>query len=362
MIYLDAAATSLQKPPSVSQGMLRALERCSSVGRGGHAAALEAMETVYKCRSLAAELFEATAEQVVFTMNATHGLNLAIFSLVPPGGRVLISGFEHNAVTRPLHHLQARITVAGRKLFDPEDTISAFSEALAVQKYDAVICTQVSNVFGYILPVEQIGWLCRHYGVPWILDAAQSAGSLPLAQADFVAMPGHKGLLGPQGTGLLLCTRPPEPLLYGGTGSASLPPTMPEDLPDRGEAGTLNVPGYAGLTEGLRYLHRTGIHGIARRQQQEVRRAAAGLARLGYTVFSGPCQLGTLSFLPHGDCEEAATKLARKGIALRAGLHCAPLAHESAGTLDTGTLRISYGHDACPSQTQALLATARVLL
>ncbi|MBQ2383524.1 MAG: aminotransferase class V-fold PLP-dependent enzyme [Oscillospiraceae bacterium] len=361
MIYLDNGATSFHKPPAVLRAVQEALRTCANPGRGSHRPAMAAAERIYDCREAASRLFGCLPEQVVLTTSGTHGLNMAIRTLVRPGDPVVISGFEHNAVTRPLHALGAQVTVAGRKLFSPEDTLEQMEDALR-KRPKALICTHVSNVFGYILPVEQIGWLCRHYGVPWILDAAQSAGSLPLAQADFVAMPGHKGLLGPQGTGLLLCTRPPEPLLYGGTGSASLPPTMPEDLPDRGEAGTLNVPGYAGLTEGLRYLHRTGIHGMARRQQQEVRRAAAGLERLGFTVFSGPCQLGTLSFLPHGDCEEAATKLARKGIALRAGLHCAPLAHESAGTLDTGTLRISYGHDACPSQTQALLTAARVLL
>lgn len=346
MIYLDAAATSLQKPPSVSQGMLRALERCSSVGRGGHAAAMEAMETVYKCRSLAAELFEATAEQVVFTMNATHGLNLAIFSLVPPGGRVLISGFEHNAVTRPLHHLQARITVAGRKLFDPEDTISAFSEALAVQKYDAVICTQVSNVFGYVLPVEQIAALCAKHHTPLIIDASQGAGLLPLSLkksgAAFIAMPGHKSLYGPQGTGLLLCGRTALPLLFGGTGGNSMQQEMPDFLPDRLEAGTHNVCGIAGLLEGLRFVQRQKPEQLLRRERQLLQPLVPKLQELGFQCFNGEAQAGVLSVLPEGiSCEEAAEAFARRKVALRAGLHCAPLAHESAGTLPDGTLRIS---------------------
>lgn len=154
----------------------------------------------------------------------------------------MISGFEHNAVTRPLHALGARVTVAGRKLFDWEDTLAAFDQALS-EKPVAAIFTHVSNVFGYVLPVEQLAELCHLHGVPFLVDAAQSAGSRPVSLkklgAEFIAMPGHKGLLGPQGTGLLLCARDPEPLMQGGTGSLSIQQDMPDFLPDRGEAGTV---------------------------------------------------------------------------------------------------------------------------
>lgn len=363
MIYLDNGATSFHKPPQVYRAVQAALRTCANPGRGGYPAAMAAAERVYDCREAASRLFQCQPEQVVLTTSCTHGLNMAIRTLVRPGEQVVISGFEHNAVTRPLYALSANVKVAGRKLFAPEDTLERFEDALR-SGAKAAVCTHVSNVFGYILPVEQIGWLCNHYGVPLILDAAQSAGALSLGLqtgADFIAMPGHKGLLGPQGTGLLLCRRPPEPLLYGGTGSNSLSRQMPAELPDRGEAGTLNVPGYAGLTEGLRYLQRAGIHTIAQRERREAQRAAMGLKKLGFQVFSGPQQLGTVSFLPGMDCEEAAQRFAQRGIALRSGLHCAPLAHESAGTLDTGTLRISFGHDAHPTQTQALLTAAAAL-
>lgn len=363
MIYLDNGATSFHKPPQVHRAVQEALRTCANPGRGTHRPAMAAAERVYDCREAASRLFRCLPEQVVLTTSCTHGLNMAIRTLVQPGDPVVISGFEHNAVVRPLYALGAQLKIAGRKLFAPEDTLEQFEDALRAGA-KAAVCTHVSNVFGYILPAEQIGWLCKHYGVPLILDAAQSAGALPLELgmgADFIAMPGHKGLLGPQGTGLLLCSRPPEPLLYGGTGSDSLSRQMPDHLPDRGEAGTLNVPGYAGLTEGLRYLQRAGVHTIAGRQRREARRAAEGLKKLGFQVFSGPQQLGTVSFLPGMDCEEAATRFAGRGIALRSGLHCAPLAHESAGTLDTGTLRISFGHDAHPSQTQALLTAAASL-
>ena len=179
MIYLDAAATTLQKPDTVRLAVLRAMQRCASVGRGGHPPAMEAAESVYRCRQIAAELFGAEAEQVVFTMNATHALNIAVRSLVRPGDEVVISGFEHNAVWRPLTAAGAELKIAGRRLFDPEDTLRAF-DAAVTERTRAVFCTHVSNVFGYILPIEQIAALCRARGVPFVLDASQSAGTLPL--------------------------------------------------------------------------------------------------------------------------------------------------------------------------------------
>jgi selenocysteine lyase/cysteine desulfurase len=173
-------------------------------------------------------------------------------------------------------------------------------------------------------------------------------------------MPGHKGLLGPQGTGILLCSRVPKPLLSGGTGSASMEQTMPMMLPDGAEAGTLNVPGIAGLDAGMRYVNQLGLKTIFSRQQRQLQRCATGLRRLGFGVFQGAHQAGALSFLPGMDCEEAAQLLANRGIAVRAGLHCAPLAHESAGTLSTGTVRVSFGHDAAPEQTEIFCQTIGV--
>ena len=358
MIYLDNGATSFSKPEGVERAMMQALHSCANPGRGGHRPAMEAARQVYTCRETAARLFDCQTEQVVFTSNCTHGLNIAIGSLVRPGGNVVISGFEHNAVTRPLHALGAEITVAGRKLFDWEDTLEAFDKALK-KGADAAVFTHVSNVFGYILPVLELAGMCRARGIPFILDAAQSAGSLPVSLeklgAEFIAMPGHKGLLGPQGTGLLLCRGETVPLIYGGTGSESQRQNMPDFLPDRLEAGTVNVPGIAGLKAGLDYLNRTGVETIGQRESRQAKRCGEGLEKLGYTVFQGPHQSGTVSFLGREDCETLADRLGRRGIALRAGLHCAPLAHESAGTLATGTVRVSFGHDANSAQTQALL-------
>ena len=365
MIYLDNGATSFHKPKTVSRAVCHALRCCANPGRGGHSAAMEAANLVYRCRELAGELFDCDADRVVFTSNCTHGLNIAINTLVKPGSRVIVSGFEHNAVTRPLHALGANLHVAGRKLFDWDDILEDFDRALR-QGVDAAVFTHVSNVFGYILPVEQLSAMCREAGVPFIIDAAQSAGTIPISLldtgADFIAAPGHKGLLGPQGTGVLLCRTQPRPLLYGGTGSESLRQDMPEYTPDSVEAGTLNVPGIAGLYEGLRYIKQTGMDGILKREQQQVKRCAAGLKKLGMEVFSGTHQAGTVSFRPGMDCEAAAQILARRGIAVRAGLHCAPLAHESAGTVSTGTVRVSFGHEANSSDTQGLLQAVSKLL
>ena len=313
MIYLDNGATSFHKPPAVYRAVADAMRSCANPGRGGYGAAMAASRKIFGCREMAAALFDCRPEQVVLTTSCTHGLNIAIRSLVRPGSRVLVSGFEHNAVTRPLHALGARVTVAGRRLFDWDDILTGWEQGLR-RGQDAAVFTHVSNVFGYILPVEQMADLCRQYGVPFLVDAAQSAGMLPVSLkalgADFIAMPGHKGLLGPQGTGLLLCAGQTEPLLYGGTGSQSVSQEMPEDLPERLEPGTLNVPGFAGLREGLRYLNRVGVESIGRREHRHLEVLVQGLKKLGMKVFSGPHQASTVSFLPGTDCEEVEMPMA----------------------------------------------------
>lgn len=364
MIYLDHGATSMGKPPQVARAMADAVLRCGNPGRGGHAAAMAGARTVFQCRGLAAQMFHCQEEQVVFTTSCTHGLNIALRSLVKPGTRVVITGFEHNAVTRTLQSLGARVKVAGRHLFDREDTLQDFEAALR-SGADVAVFTHVSNVFGYILPIEEMSCLCRHFGVPFVIDGAQSAGIFPLDMdalgANYIAMPGHKGLLGPQGTGLLLCGQKPAPLLFGGTGTDSRSQEMPEQLPEGLEAGTLNVPGIAGLGAALDWLRAQDQSAIARREAAAARYCGEKLSEMGAKVFMGPDQGGTVSFVAKQDCEEVAARLAQRGIAVRAGLHCAPLAHESAGTLESGTVRVSFGHDASRAQVQKLLTALKVM-
>lgn len=371
MIYLDSAATTFQKPRSVAAAVNNALYSLATPGRGGHSAALRAGEVAFACRELAARLFDVPdAEHVVFTMNATHAVNLAVHSLVGPGDTVLISGYEHNAVTRALHSIpNLRLRVARGPLFQP-DAILEQVRALMDERVAAVVCTHVSNVFGYVLPVAEIGALCRERGIPLIIDASQSAGVLPVSLrntgAAFIAMPGHKALYGPQGTGLLLCgDREAKPILYGGTGSLSMQQEMPDFLPDRLEAGTMNMPGIAGLLAGMRYVASRGTDQIAGRERLLLRRAADGLRGIpGVRVFGDghSSQTGALSFQTEGkDCVEYAQALAERGIAVRSGLHCAPLAHETAGTLEEGTVRISVSDFNTAAEIDRFLMTVRRL-
>lgn len=362
MIYLDSAATSLYKPSGVAAAVAGAINTMASAGRGGHTPAMRAAECCYLCRERISELFHVPeTENVVFTFNATHGLNIAIRTLVRPGARVLISGWEHNAVTRPLHALGAKKIVIDTPLFDP----AAFlREAEAkISGADVVVCTHVSNVFGYILPVEDLARLCRRYGKPLIIDASQSAGVLGLdfaaLGADFVAMPGHKGLLGPQGTGVLLCKNDARPLLYGGSGSESVNQDMPAFLPDRLEAGTHNVAGIAGLSAGVAWLLEKGVDTVRAVERERLGTLAAALSetgglRLFYAGDDG-VQAGVLSVLPETlDCEVFGEALNERGVFVRTGLHCAPRAHETAGTLTTGTVRFSVS----PFNTRAQMERA----
>lgn len=352
MIYFDSAATTLQKPKSVSKAVANAMEKMASSGRGDSSASLSASEVMLSCREMAAKLFGVPEpEQVVFTFNATHGLNIAIKSLVSPGQKILISGYEHNAVTRPLASIPGvSVLVLDTPLFQPK----LFLERMEIELragVDVVICTHVSNVFGYVLPVDEVAHLCREWKVPLIVDASQAAGTIPLnmeaLQAAFIAMPGHKGLYGPQGTGLLLCGEKGEPLLHGGTGSRSFFQEMPDFLPDRLEAGTHNVSGIAGLLQGLRFVQQKGETTIFLHEQKLKTAAAKGLSEIpGVEVFHSEksyLQSGVLSFrMAEHDCAEIGEYLSRHQIAVRTGLHCAPLAHQSAGSEKTGTVRISF--------------------
>jgi selenocysteine lyase/cysteine desulfurase len=330
---------------------------------------MRAAEAAYDCREKAARLFNVgDPSRVIFTSNATHGLNLAIKGLARRGSRVIVSGYEHNSVMRPLKAIGANVTVAGSELFEPETAVFAFESRLDYGA-DLVICNHVSNVFGYILPVTRIAELCRARDIPFILDASQSAGTIDIdfekLGADFIAMPGHKGLYGPQGTGLLLCAKSPGSLIEGGTGSSSLLLDMPDFLPDGLEAGTHNMPGIAGLSAGLDFVQKRGVKSILEHEQSLIEYAADALVMLGARVYRSEhkCrQSGVLSFTVDGmECEDVAERLAKRGFALRAGLHCAPTAHRTAGTIKTGTIRLSLSAMNTKSEIKSFIAALRQL-
>ena len=347
-VYLDSAATTLIKPPQVAKAVSRAINHMASPGRGGYAQSVRAADVVFECRQRAADLFCVDEpENVVFTMNATHGLNIAIKSLCTSGDRVVVSGYEHNAVMRPLFAIGADITVAESPLFDKEAAIKSFEEKID-ESTKAVICTHVSNVFGFELPIYEIARICQRRKVPMIIDASQSAGAhyINASQlgAAFIAMPGHKGLYGPQGTGILICSKETKTLIEGGTGSESRKFSMPEFLPDRLEAGTHNVAGIAGLNEGIKFVETNTTSGILEHERNLIQYIISALKENSRIKLYAPDypESGVLSMnFDDVDCETAAQLMAEHGIAVRAGLHCAPLAHKTVGTLEQGTVRVS---------------------
>lgn len=369
MIYLDNAATTLHKPRAVDEAVRRAMHAAAGYARGGYAAAMRAGEAVYACREQAAALFGVRdPARVVFTMNATHALNLAIHALAGPETRVAVSGYEHNAVMRPLKLRGIRPVVLDTPLWDSAAMVERAGQALA-DGAELFILNHVSNVFGFAAPVEQIAALLDSAGVPLILDASQSAGVIdidvrrhPCLAA--VCMPGHKALYGPQGTGILLALDDriaQNPLLAGGTGSRSEDMRQPDFLPDALESGTPNVPGIAGLAAGIRFVRSVGPANILAHEQNLIRefaRALEGESRI--ECFAHPAQTGVLSLTVRGAAVEGiAETLARQGVAVRAGLHCAPLAHRTAGTEQSGTVRFSLSFYSTAHQLEHAAALVR---
>ncbi|MDO5806490.1 MAG: aminotransferase class V-fold PLP-dependent enzyme [Eubacteriales bacterium] len=359
MIYLDNAATTLEKPPAVSRAMCWAMRHAGGAGRSAHPPAMLGADIIYDTRRLAAQVFDVPdPTRVIFTANATQALNMALYAMAQTRRHFAISGFEHNAVYRPILELVKRnnlkLTMLRSALWEDALLLEQAEQAIR-DGADCFVLCHVSNVFGYIQPLEQLDALLSEHGIPLILDASQSAGVLPLSVSKLhslaaVGMPGHKGLYAPPGTGMLLWMSQdlPAPLLLGGTGSLSEQADMPDFLPDRLESGTVNVAGIAGLFEGLQFVSKVGESEIAAWECKLRDLVTEKLREVpGVTVYASPNpqkQTGVLSFtcrqLP---CEIVAQRLAEHNICVRAGLHCAPLAHSTAGTLETGTVRISPG-------------------
>lgn len=356
MIYLDNAATSFPKPPAVIRAMAGTLQKLGgNPGRAGHRISLCAGRIVQNCRELLGEAFGAPdAEHVIFTSSCTEALNIAIRGMLCEGDEVICSHAEHNAVMRVLKGLEAEGSIRLKMLMpDSLGLVSPEGLRAAVTPHTAlcVLC-HASNVTGVIQPVKQLSEVLSSYGVPLLVDAAQTAGvldvSLQSLGADMIAMPGHKGLLGPQGVGVLVLGRGmlPRPMVLGGTGSQSESMLQPSQLPDRYESGTLNLPGIAGLYAGARFAirHRAEIEQYESHLAQRLRMQLGNLRGLRLAGHPSAPKVGVVSFVPAAmDSGALADALDRQGFALRAGLHCAPSVHQWLGTLHTGACRASFG-------------------
>lgn len=375
MIYLDNAATSFPKAPGVSARMCHYIDRVgASINRGVYAPAQEAeLETLGLREKLCAFFHHPEPTRVLLTAGATAALNLAIKGSLHPGSRVLVSSMEHNAVMRPLVQLGAAFTRLpcdreGRLLL-PE------AEALLRQKPELLILNHASNVSGTVQDAEAIGKLCKQYHVPFVLDAAQSAGHIPVDfegfQLSALALPAHKGLLGPQGIGALLVTEEfaaqLSPLIAGGTGSMSDSEELPPYLPDRFESGTPNLPGIYGWSAAMDYVNKLGISALRAHEAALTQRFLDGLRGLSHLRLAGPwepaARVGVISVdFRSMDNAEAADRLEQEfGILTRCGLHCAPAAHKTLGTFPQGTVRFSVGYATTEANVDAALAALRAL-
>lgn len=367
MIYLDNAATTFPKPPAVLRAACGVMRRQGgNPGRSGHRMSLAAGRIVVNCREALARLLRVSApERIIFCFNCTDAINLSLHGFLKRGDHVITTALDHNASLRPLHGLMDRglITVTVVSPGDAGCVTAGQIEQAMYENTRLVVMTHASNVTGAIQPVAEVGALCRRRGVRLLVDAAQTIGVLPVypeeMNADFVAFPGHKALMGPMGTGglyireglSLISTR------EGGTGSRSDSVYQPEELPDRFESGTLNLPGIAGLFEGVRFVMQNRGEIVAH-EMALAARLRAGLSQLpGITVYTPACEsVGVVSFnIKEKHSGEVAEALDKVTIGVRAGLHCAPLAHQILGTTETGAVRVSAGFFNRPSDIDRLL-------
>jgi cysteine desulfurase family protein len=376
MIYFDNSSTSHPKAPGVPQAVKGILERgCFNINRGGYSGAYEMSAIVFDTREKIAELFDCpTGRQVVFTSGVTQSLNMALKGLLCPGDHVVITQMEHNAVVRPLEQLSAQgvIVTIARCEQDGKLDMSDI-ESKITRQTKLVVMNHASNVCGVILPIREVGAICRERGALLLVDSAQTAGVLPISMRkdniDILTFTGHKGLLATQGIGGLILSQQiadtMTPLIAGGTGSYSHIADMPSELPDRLEAGTLNLPGIVALSVSLDYINKTGIETIYAREMALLDKLTCGLRTIQGVRVVGPenstdkCAIAALDF-PTMDNAVVAAKLDEEyGIMTRSGLHCAPLAHKALLTYPSGVVRCSLGHKNTETEVEELLEALR---
>lgn len=369
-IYLDNAATAFPKAPGVSKAMCEYLDHVgSNVGRGTYQESYSAGQVVYETRELIGKIFNFNEPlNVVFTMNITQSLNMLLKGFLKPGDHVIVTSMEHNAVMRPLTSLKDdRGVEFDRVLCDSQGRLNPRD----VEKYiknntKLVVMTHASNVCGTILPVEEVGLICKRNNLHFIIDSAQSAGVLDIdfnkLNLSALAFTGHKGLLGPQGIGGFILrsdmVQELSPLIEGGTGSLSESELQPDYMPDKFESGTLNIPGIYGLNASLKYLFEKGIktiHSIEADLTQMFINEISNIDAIDIIGLKGISERTSVVSLDFKtmDNSEAAFLLDRDfGISTRVGLHCAPNAHKTLGTFPRGTVRFSFGHFNTPNEVK----------
>lgn len=348
MIYFDNAATTNRKPQSVYSAVNNAMQlNSANPGRSGHDLSVKASELVFNVREKTAKFFNAESfENVVFTENCTMSLNIAIKGLFDRGDHIIISDLEHNSVSRPAYDLKKKgVEIDIFETDSDEDVLINNIKRLIKNNTKGIICTHGSNVFGILLPIKRIGEICKQNNLIFIVDAAQTAGIENIDVDDFnidcLCVAPHKGLYAPMGTGLLITNDKPEPLITGGTGSMSVSVIQPSFLPDKYESGTLNVPGIAGIGAGIDFIKRNRKE-IVNREVKIVDYLHNQLSKNSNVILYNKPDIPVLSFNLAGESStDVSTYLNRNKICVRAGLHCAPLAHKKFGTLEQGTVRIS---------------------
>ncbi|HBS93457.1 MAG TPA: cysteine desulfurase [Firmicutes bacterium] len=373
LVYLDNAATSWPKPESVYLATDHALRRAANPGRGGHRFSRDAAARVLEAREVVANFFGVSdSRNIIFTGGATESLNMIIYGILPAARSIVSVGCEHNALWRPLCDIAKRFGVKVEYVSPLKEQGFAWAEyeqALATGP-DLVTITHASNVTGKVYPLAEMARMAKAAGALVCVDAAQTAGVVPLdfqeLNLDFAAFPGHKGLLGPQGIGGLYIAPEADllPWRLGGTGSHSAVPEAPRLRPERFEAGTLNVPGIAGLAAGIEYLNARGLEAVSQHELRLRQRAIAGLRQLEADIYGENGNVvGVLSFNFAGmDSSELAYILDDEfGICLRGGLHCSPRTHQSLGTMGPGTVRMSPGIFNTNEDIDALLSALEQL-
>lgn len=376
-VYLDNAATTFPKPDSVYLAVEHALRDIGvGPGRGGYKRGIAASRLVFEARELLASFFAIKdSTRLVFTQNATEALNLAVNGLLHSGDHVVSTTMEHNSLVRPLHAAESRGVEVTWVTADRYGFVSTDKIAAAMRPTTRLVAlSHCSNVTGTIQPVEEIGVLTRKSGVLLLLDAAQSAGHIPIDvnkfNIDLLALPGHKGLLGPQGTGLLFIAEGVDlmPLIVGGTGSFSSEFGQPDVLPERYESGTMNTPGIAGLKAGIEFILETGLDRIRQKETMLVSQLLHGLRELSDVTLYGPEKQeqcgGVVSFTVEGfDPATIGFRLdSEYDISVRVGLHCAPFAHKTIGTYPGGTIRVSPGYFNSEEDIVAFLGAMRTIV